>query len=320
MNKKGPITGTFIDEITYDIPSSNWSREQWIQDLDNMQEIGIDTLIFIRGGFEGKTIFPSKVIGTEWTDDFAGLIFDEAARRKMDVFFGLYTSNLDWNGGDAAGYDIDQCNEDNIYQFNYSHHNTGGFMLACTGCNCKDSVRDCIVRNNLSVNDGLERDIPIFTISGPMRNIKYINNTVYTDNEQLYQLFRVTDYMRLGLPQDLLFANNLFVSKHTNNRNAFEMSGPITFDSNIFVNMPALPDRENVIVKNNYVGLNPALSAEYYEPGDRLDTDGFVPLWDSPLLRLGKHFPECADTDYRGLDAKNHNYIGAFYYKDANIG
>lgn len=103
MNKKGPITGTFIDEITYDIPSSNWSREQWIKDLDNMQEIGIDTLIFIRGGFEGKTIFPSKVMGTEGTDDFAGLIFDEAAKRKMDVFFGLYTSNLDWNGGDASG-------------------------------------------------------------------------------------------------------------------------------------------------------------------------------------------------------------------------
>ncbi len=38
MNKNGPITGTFIDEITYDIPSSNWSREQWKKDFDNMQE------------------------------------------------------------------------------------------------------------------------------------------------------------------------------------------------------------------------------------------------------------------------------------------
>ena len=102
MMKKGPITGTFIDEITYDIPSSNWSDEQWRQDLDNMQEIGIDTLIFIRGGFAGKTIFPSKVMGTEGTDDFAGLIFEEATKRKMDVFFGLYTSNLCWNDGDVG--------------------------------------------------------------------------------------------------------------------------------------------------------------------------------------------------------------------------
>ena len=48
---KGPITGTFIDEITYDIPSSNWTKREWCRDLDNMKKIGIDTLVFIRGGF-----------------------------------------------------------------------------------------------------------------------------------------------------------------------------------------------------------------------------------------------------------------------------
>lgn len=101
--KVGPITGTFIDEITYDIPSSNWSLEKWRRDLDNMQEIGIDTMIFIRGGFENKSIFPSKTLGTLSADDFAGFIFEEAEKRKMDVFFGMYISNLDWNGGDAVG-------------------------------------------------------------------------------------------------------------------------------------------------------------------------------------------------------------------------
>lgn len=101
--KKGPITGTFIDEITYDIPSSNWSQKQWRRDLNNMQDIGIDTLIFIRGGFEDKSIFPSKTLGTDYAHDFAGFIFNEAARRKMNVYFGMYISNLDWNGGDAQG-------------------------------------------------------------------------------------------------------------------------------------------------------------------------------------------------------------------------
>jgi hypothetical protein len=103
MNGKiGPITGTFIDEITYDIPSSNWSREQWKNDLDHMAHVGIDTLIFIRGGFEDKTIFPSKTIGTLYADDFAGFIFEEALTRNMQVFFGLYNSNLSWNNGDVA--------------------------------------------------------------------------------------------------------------------------------------------------------------------------------------------------------------------------
>lgn len=102
MNR-GRITGTFIDEITYDIPSSNWSLDQWRKDLDYMQEMGLDTLVFIRGGFGEKTIFPSKVFGTEHTDDFAGFIMEEASKRNMDVFFGLYISNIDWNKGDAAG-------------------------------------------------------------------------------------------------------------------------------------------------------------------------------------------------------------------------
>ena len=103
MKKTGPITGTFIDEITYDIPSSNWTRDIWKKDLDYMQEIGIDTLIFIRGGLEDKSVFPSKVLGTHYADDFAGFIFEEASKRKMDVYFGLYMTNINWNNGDALG-------------------------------------------------------------------------------------------------------------------------------------------------------------------------------------------------------------------------
>lgn len=100
---KGPITGTFIDEITYDIPSSNWTKREWCRDLDNMKRIGIDTLVFIRGGFYGRTIYPSRHFGTENTDDFAGFIMHEAAKRNMDVYMGLHISTLDWSGGDAAG-------------------------------------------------------------------------------------------------------------------------------------------------------------------------------------------------------------------------
>ncbi len=100
---KGPITGTFIDEITYDIPSSNWTRRQWKRDLDHMRKIGIDTLIFIRGGFYGKTIYPSRYFHTEDNDDFAGFILEEAAKHKMKAYMGLYISTLDWNGGDAQG-------------------------------------------------------------------------------------------------------------------------------------------------------------------------------------------------------------------------
>lgn len=102
MFLKGPITGTFIDEITYDIPSSNWSQEQWKRDLDHMRQIGIDTLIFIRGGFGDKTIYPSDYFGTKYADDFAGFLLTEASQRGMTVLMGLYISTINWNGGDAA--------------------------------------------------------------------------------------------------------------------------------------------------------------------------------------------------------------------------
>ena len=74
---KYPITATFIDEITYDIPASNWSNEQWCCDLDNMKNVGIDTLVIMRGVFYNKCIYPSKIFPTlkKENEDFAGLIF-----------------------------------------------------------------------------------------------------------------------------------------------------------------------------------------------------------------------------------------------------
>ncbi len=122
MKKSGPITGTFIDEITYDIPSSNWSLKQWEKDLDNMQEIGIDTVIFIRGGLEKKSVFPSKVLGTHYADDFAGFIFEETSKRNMDVYFGMYISNIDWNNGDAINeIRINKLFVDEVYT-RYGHY------------------------------------------------------------------------------------------------------------------------------------------------------------------------------------------------------
>ncbi|MBQ8292162.1 MAG: DUF4434 domain-containing protein [Clostridia bacterium] len=102
MKGKYPITGTFIDEITYDIPSSNWTEEQWAADLDNMKAVGMDTLVFIRGAFDGKCLYPSKIFPTlkEENEDFAGFIMREAAKRDMQVYLGMYISSVTWRVGD----------------------------------------------------------------------------------------------------------------------------------------------------------------------------------------------------------------------------
>lgn len=113
MTSKFPIKATFIDEITYDIPASNWTDKQWAQDLDNMKDVGIDTLVIMRGVFYDKCIYPSKIFPTlkEDNEDFAGMILTEAARRNMKVYMGLYISNLTWNDGDYVG----EINRNKLY-------------------------------------------------------------------------------------------------------------------------------------------------------------------------------------------------------------
>ena len=87
-----PITGTFLNEVTFDIPSQNWGPEDWRADFDAMQAIGIDTVIIIKGGLRHETIFPSKAIGTNPPFDLAKFFLEETAQRKMHLYFGNYDS------------------------------------------------------------------------------------------------------------------------------------------------------------------------------------------------------------------------------------
>ena len=45
------ITGTFLDEISHDIPHQNWGEKEWDADFAHMKAIGIDTVINIRSGY-----------------------------------------------------------------------------------------------------------------------------------------------------------------------------------------------------------------------------------------------------------------------------
>jgi hypothetical protein len=90
-----PITGTFLNEISFDIPSQNWGPGTWSDDFDAMKAIGIDTVVIIKGGLRKQTVFPSRVIGTHHTEDLAAVFLEEAAKRNMGLYFGNYDS-WDW--------------------------------------------------------------------------------------------------------------------------------------------------------------------------------------------------------------------------------
>ncbi len=92
------ITGTFIDEITHDIPSQNWSEREWRRELELYKRIGIDTVILIRSGYQNKCIFPSKTLPDLLPiyEDLAEMFLSLADEIGLDLYWGTYDSGRYW--------------------------------------------------------------------------------------------------------------------------------------------------------------------------------------------------------------------------------
>ncbi|RBL93996.1 MULTISPECIES: DUF4434 domain-containing protein [Chitinophaga] len=99
------ITGTFLDEISHDIPHQNWGRAEWDADFSHMKAIGIDTVFLIRSGFQRWLTYPSQVVmkeegGYEPPVDLVKMFLELADKHHMKFYFGLYDSGKYWWKGD----------------------------------------------------------------------------------------------------------------------------------------------------------------------------------------------------------------------------
>jgi hypothetical protein len=130
------ITGTFIDEISHDIPHQNWGRNEWEQDFKHMKAAGIDTVILIRSGYRRFITYPSTYLQQHYgcyapPIDLVELFLELADLHGMRFYFGLYDSGHYWDSGnldqeiDANRYVIDE-----VWQ-RYGHHKSfGGWYLS----------------------------------------------------------------------------------------------------------------------------------------------------------------------------------------------
>ncbi|MFI1963728.1 right-handed parallel beta-helix repeat-containing protein [Streptomyces pathocidini] len=82
---------------------------------------------------------------------------------------------------DSMAYDIDGGNNGNVYQYNYSHDNEGGFLLVCNGAGMTTAHNR--VRHNISVNDrntmapyGI-----VSVVCNPTTDTRIYANTIVTD-------------------------------------------------------------------------------------------------------------------------------------------
>jgi hypothetical protein len=98
------ITGTFIDEISHDIPHQNWGPEEWEKDFQHMKAIGIDTVIVIRCGYRRFLTYPSPYLIDQQgcyrpPIDLIDLYLTLAEKYEMQFYFGLYDSGVYWDTG-----------------------------------------------------------------------------------------------------------------------------------------------------------------------------------------------------------------------------
>lgn len=98
------ITGTFLDEISHDIPHQNWGPAEWEQDFVHMKSMGIDTVILIRSGYRKFITYPSAYLLERGCykppADLLALFLSLADKYEMNFYFGLYDSGEYWDTGD----------------------------------------------------------------------------------------------------------------------------------------------------------------------------------------------------------------------------
>ncbi len=109
-----PLSATFLDEISHDIPHQNWGEAEWDLDFQYMKAIGIDTVIMIRSGYRKFITYPSPYLLKKGcympSVDLLDMFLRLADKHGMKFYFGLYDSGHYWDTGDLS-YEI----EDNKY-------------------------------------------------------------------------------------------------------------------------------------------------------------------------------------------------------------
>lgn len=130
------ITGTFIDEISHDIPHQNWGAAEWDRDFGYMKAIGIDTVIMIRSGYKRFITYPSAYLQKQYgcyepPTDLVELFLELARKHGMKFYFGLYDSGHYWETGNLQHeLDANRFVIDEVWQ-RYGHYSSfGGWYLS----------------------------------------------------------------------------------------------------------------------------------------------------------------------------------------------
>ncbi|MEU6126401.1 right-handed parallel beta-helix repeat-containing protein [Streptomyces sp. NPDC047123] len=191
---------------------------------------------------------------------------------------------------DSMAYDIDGGNHRNVYRYNYSHDNEGGFLLVC---NAEDTVSDGNrVHDNISVNDRNTASPygVISVVCGASTDTLIYRNTVVTDRTD-------TALVSNNGPTGVTFKDNVFVG-------APGAGSPIkdtvsTYEGNLYWNTAQPRDPRAVTADPRFAATTPRA------PGDVRLRPG------SPARGAGTPIADGTTRDYFGNRIPDPPNIGA---------
>mgnify|MGYP001396272507 CR=1 FL=1 len=190
------ISGTFLDEITHDIPSQNWMEEDWRREFSLYNQIGIDTVIIIRAGWKNKCIFPAKSIPDLLPvyEDVGEMFYSLADEHNLKVFFGTYDSGWHWMRRTWwKEVEVNKAFLEEAYE-RYGHHPSfaGWYLSHETGRNDAHIIE--LFNGIGGICKGL-RDVPVL-ISPYPQGAKQLGENALTLDESFDHWGRIFDETR----------------------------------------------------------------------------------------------------------------------------
>ena len=188
------ITGTFLDEITHDIPSQNWGHKEWRKEFELYTKIGIDTVIIIRAGYQNKCIFQAKSIPDLMPiyDDLGELFFSLADEFGINVFFGTYDSGFFWHRRSWwKEVDINKAFIDEVVE-RYGHHASfkGWYLCHETSRNDAHIIE---LFNHIGKHCKSAKDVPVLISPFPQGAKQFSGGAVMSLEESLDHWERIFD-------------------------------------------------------------------------------------------------------------------------------
>lgn len=129
------ITGTFIDELSRDMPFHNWGLAEWNKEFGLMKAVGIDTIVLPYSGLDMKLLYPSAFLAGKGLPhpsfDKLDLLLTLADKWGFKVYCGLYNTHRSSHILHESLADINHSVSSEIWS-NYGcrHHSFGGWFIS----------------------------------------------------------------------------------------------------------------------------------------------------------------------------------------------